>query len=178
MKFTKTALPEVVLIEPKVFDDPRGAFFESYHARRFFEQGIRETFVQDNHVISGRGVLRGLHFQKPPAAQAKLLRVVRGKIFDVAVDIRKGSPTFGRWVSAELSAANRKMLYVPAGFAHGYLSLDDGTEVLYKVSSFYAPETEGGILWNDPSIGIPWPKIDGGYHLSEKDKKLPLLNDL
>lgn len=173
MKFSKTAIPDVLLIEPKVFSDARGSFFECYHRELFRENGIREEFVQDNHSMSAKGVLRGLHYQVPPRAQAKLVRVVRGSAFDVVVDLRKGSKTFGRHACETLSAENRKMLYIPPGFAHGFLALEDGTEFLYKVSTLYSPEHERGILWSDPALAIPWPKTGTGYALSEKDKQYP-----
>lgn len=175
MKFLKTAIPDVFVIEPKVFSDARGSFFESYHRELFRQNGIREEFVQDNHSVSAKGVLRGLHYQVPPRAQAKLVRAVRGAAFDVVVDLRKGSRTFGRHACETLSAENRKMLYIPPGFAHGFLALEEGTEFLYKVSDLYSPEHERGILWNDPALAIPWPKTGAGYALSEKDKKYPTL---
>ena len=173
MKFTRLSIPDVILVEPDVFGDPRGFFFESYSRARFAEGGIAAPFVQDNHSRSALGVLRGLHYQIAPRAQAKLVRVIKGKIFDAAVDIRKGSKTFGRCATGILSAENKFMLYIPPGFAHGFCVLEEGTEVLYKVSDVYSPEHERGILWNDPALGIPWPKLDGGYLLSDKDKKLP-----
>ena len=175
MKFIETALPGVILIEPTVFQDERGFFFENYHKELFFKNGIREEFVQDNHSRSAKGVLRGLHYQTNPKAQAKLIRVVKGEAFDVAVDIRKGSKTFGKCVSHVLSAENKKMLYIPAGFAHGFCALEAGTEFLYKVSSVYSAAHERGILWNDPALAIPWPKLDAPYLLSEKDRKNPPL---
>jgi dTDP-4-dehydrorhamnose 3,5-epimerase len=156
VKITPTALSEVLVVEPRVFGDDRGFFFESWNARSFAEAGIPATFVQDNHSRSARGVLRGLHYQVVQP-QGKLVRVVRGSVFDVAVDIRRSSPTFGRWVGVELSADNRRMLWVPPGFAHGFLSLEDGTEFLYKCTNFYAPDHERTILWSDPQIGIDWP---------------------
>ena len=175
MKFTRTAIPDVLLIEPKVFEDPRGFFFESYSEPLFARQGITVRFVQDNHSRSAQGVLRGLHYQAEPKAQAKLVRTVRGRVFDVTVDLRKGSATFGRYVTAELSAENKYMIYIPPGFAHGFCVLEEGTEFFYKTSEVYSPEHERGILWNDPEIGIPWPKVKGGYLLSDKDRKLPTL---
>lgn len=175
MKLTPLEIPAVILIEPRVFEDARGFFYESYREDLFAQHGIRERFVQDNHSKSGLGVLRGLHYQVAPRAQAKLVRVVRGSIFDVAVDIRRGSGTFGRYVGTVLSAGNRRMLYIPQGFAHGFCVLEDETEVLYKASDIYSPEHERGILWSDPAIGIDWPKME--FSLSDKDKKHPRLNE-
>ncbi len=177
MKFIPTKIPDVVVIEPRVFSDPRGFFFESYHKNLFAEQHFAIEFVQDNHSFSKKGVLRGLHFQIEPKTQAKLMRVVKGEIFDVAVDIRESSPTFGQHVSVLLSGENKKMLYVPAGFAHGFCALEDA-EVLYKASNVYSPEHERGILWNDPSLAIEWPKLDTPYLLSEKDQKYPTFREL
>lgn len=178
MKFTRLDIPDLILIEPRVFDDPRGFFLESYHQKLFAENGIRENFVQDNHSRSARGVLRGLHYQLPPASQAKLVRVIRGSLFDVCVDIRRGSKTFGKSAVCTLSARNRNILYVPAGFAHGFCVLEDDTECLYKVSDFYAPEKERGIIWNDPDLGIQWPKLEVPYTLSQKDGKYPQLRNV
>ncbi len=161
------------MIVPKRFEDERGFFLEAYKASEFEAQGIRDHFVQDNHSHSTRGVLRGLHYQRPPKAQAKLVRTLRGEIFDVVVDIRQGSPTYGQWVGATLSATDGRMLYVPSGFAHGFCVLSDVADVVYKVTAEYAPETEGGLMWNDPDIGIRWP-IDTP-NLSEKDTHYPLL---
>jgi dTDP-4-dehydrorhamnose 3,5-epimerase len=175
MKFSRTAIPDVILIEPQVFSDARGAFFECYHRDLFRQNGIAADFVQDNHSVSAKGVLRGLHYQVAPRAQAKLVRVVRGSAFDVVVDIRKGSRTFGRAACETLTAVNRKMFFIPPGFAHGFLALEDGTEFLYKVSDLYSPAHERGILWNDPALAIPWPTIEGGFLLSEKDTKNPAL---
>ena len=175
MKLTPLEIPAVILIEPRVFEDARGFFYESYREDLFATRGIRERFVQDNHSKSGRGVLRGLHYQIAPRAQAKLVRVVRGSIFDVAVDIRRGSGSFGRYVATVLSAENRRMLYIPQGFAHGFCVLEDETEVLYKASDIYSPEHERGILWSDPAIGIDWPQME--FSLSDKDKKHPRLNE-
>ena len=177
MKFIKTAIPEVLIVEPDVHGDNRGFFFESYHKEIFSREGIKVEFVQDNHSLSAKGVLRGLHYQVEPKAQAKLVRVMRGEAFDVAVDVRRGSKTFGKYVGDILSAENKRMLYVPPGFAHGFLALKDSTEFLYKVSDFYSPEHERGILWNDPDIGIIWPKVAGGYLLSQRDKEFPLLGE-
>ncbi len=178
MKFTSTKFPEVILIEPKVFDDPRGFFYESYREDLFAQNGIRTHFVQDNQSRSAKGVLRALHFQIKPKEQAKLIHVIQGEVFDVVVDIRRGSKSFGQYFHTLLSAENKKMLYIPPGFAHGFLALEDHTEVLYKGSDFYSPEHERGILWNDPSIGIPWPRLDVECSLSEKDKKNPTLREI
>lgn len=158
MKATPLDIPQVILLEPRVFGDERGFFFESFNQRLFDEAvGRPVTFVQDNHSKSARGVLRGLHYQLPPNAQGKLVRVVQGEVFDVAVDIRKSSPTFGQWVGATLSAENKRQLWIPEGFAHGFITLSDTAEFLYKTTNFYAPESEGAIIWNDPKIGIQWP---------------------
>ena len=177
MKFTQTDLPGVIIIEPKVFQDARGAFFENYNKEVFRENGIREEFVQDNHSISSRGVLRGLHYQTGPKAQSKLVRVIRGEAFDVVIDIRKDSKTFGRYISHTLSAENKKMMYIPVGFAHGFLALKEDTEFLYKVSCVYSPEAERGVIWNDPTVKISWPKLETGFILSDKDKKNPTLKE-
>ena len=167
MKVVPTALEGVVIIEPRVFRDPRGFFLESYHADRYAAAGLPARFVQDNHSCSAPGTLRGLHYQLQHA-QGKLVRVIRGSIFDVAVDIRRGSPTFGRWVGATLSAENTRQLYVPPGFAHGFCVPEEPTEVEYKCTDFYVPEDERGIAWNDPTISITWPVKDP--LLSEKDR--------
>lgn len=156
-RFQRLEIPEVVLIEPRVFWDERGFFMETYKLSDFAAFGINEKFVQDNHSRSIRGVLRGLHYQNPPKAQGKLVRVLAGEIFDVAVDIRKGSPTYGKWVGIKLSAENKRMLYIPPGFAHGFCVLSDVAEVLYKTTAEYDPSCEAGIIWNDPDIGIDWP---------------------
>ena len=158
MQVQRLAIPDVLLLTPRVFQDERGFFYESFNQKVFDEAvGRPVTFVQDNHSKSAKGVLRGLHYQLPPKAQGKLVRVVRGAVFDVAVDIRRDSPTFGKWVSAELSEENRAQLWIPEGFAHGFLSLRDGTEFLYKATALYAPECEAGIAWNDPRLGVQWP---------------------
>jgi len=168
MKAIATAIPEVLVIEPAVFGDARGFFLESWNQRAFDAAVGREVrFVQDNHSASGRGVLRGLHYQvKQP--QGKLVRVVAGEVYDVAVDLRRSSPTFGRWVGERLSAANRRMMWVPIGFAHGFLVLSDSAEFLYKTTDYYAPEHERTLLWNDPRLGIDWP-LDGAPILKPKD---------
>ena len=159
MRFLPTEIPDIILIEPKVFGDKRGFFLESYHAERFAEAGISDTFVQDNHSGSRRGTLRGLHYQiKQP--QAKLVRVVAGEIFDVALDIRRSSPTFGRWIGTYLSTENRCQIWIPAGFAHGFYVTSEWAEIVYKTTDFYAPEWERTILWKDPAIGIQWPLAD------------------
>lgn len=168
MQVTATAIPEVLLIEPKVFGDERGFFFESFNQRVWQERtGIARNFVQDNHSRSCRGVLRGLHYQIRQS-QGKLVRVVVGEVFDVAVDLRRGSPTFGRWVGEVLSAENKKQLWVPEGFGHGFLVLSDYAEFLYRTTEYYAPEHERCIVWNDPEIGIAWP-LAGPPILSAKD---------
>lgn len=156
MRFTPLALPEVILIEPDVFRDPRGFFLETYHAKKYREGGVPETFVQDNLSRSERGILRGLHSQRQHP-QGKLIRVVEGEIFDVAVDIRRGSPTFATWVSVLLSGENFRQCYVPPGFAHGFAVVSATAVVEYKVTDFYDPADEVGIIWNDPTLGIPWP---------------------
>jgi dTDP-4-dehydrorhamnose 3,5-epimerase len=178
MKAEPLAIPEVVLIETRTFADDRGSFSETWNRRAFRDAGIDAEFVQDNHAKSASaGTVRGLHYQAPPHAQGKLVRVARGAIFDVAVDIRKGSPTYGQWVGATLSAENTHQLWVPAGFAHAYATLEDDTEVIYKVTDFYAPECEGGALWNDPDLAIDWPVDTASALLSEKDLKLPGFRD-
>lgn len=174
-----TAIPEVKVVSTAWFGDERGSFSETYQRDRFVQGGITASFLQDNHASSRQaGTLRGLHFQKPPAAQSKLIRVTRGAIFDVAVDIRPGSPTYARWVGVELSADNRLQMFVPAGFAHGYLTLEDDTDVLYKVDMPYTPATEGGILWNDPAIGIAWPATKAEAIIAQRDAALPKLETL
>ena len=176
MKVTTLDIPDVLLIEPKVFGDERGFFLESYNKQRFNEALDKDiTFVQDNHSLSSKGVLRGLHYQIQNA-QSKLVRVISGEIFDVAVDIRRGSPTFGKWVGEVLSGANKRQMWVPAGFAHGFVTLSDTAEVLYKASDYYAPEHERSIKWNDPEINIAWP-IDYQPSLSAKDAQAVLLRE-
>ena len=166
------------LIQPERHGDHRGFFAETYSRRKYSELGIEDEFVQDNHSLSREvGTLRGLHFQSPPHAQAKLVRCGRGAIFDVAVDIRLGSPTFGKWEGYELTAENGDQLYVPVGFAHGFVTLEPDSEIVYKCSDYYAPETEGAVLWNDPDIGIDWP-TEAEPILSEKDAVAPLFSDL
>ncbi len=177
MNVTPLAIPEVLLLAPRVFRDGRGFFFESFN-ERVFQTAVGEPvrFVQDNHSCSDRGVLRGLHYQLPPHAQGKLVRVVSGAVFDVAVDIRRDSPGFGRWVGAELSAENHRQLWVPAGFAHGFLALTPGTEVLYKTTDYYAPECERAIAWDDPDIAVDWPLAGAAPQLSGKDAAAPALH--
>ncbi len=170
-----TALPGVLLIEPKVHRDQRGAFMESYNRAAFGEAvGADVDFVQDNHSLSRQGVLRGLHYQLPPDAQGKLVRVTAGEVFDVAVDIRRGSPTLGRSVGVRLSSENRLQLWIPAGFAHGFLALSPRAEVLYKASAYYAPESERSLAWDDPALAIDWP-LTGAPILVPKDAKAPRL---
>lgn len=175
MKVTETKLAGVLIIEPQVFGDDRGFFLESWNAAKFREAGLDLDFVQDNHSRSGRGVLRGLHFQNPNP-QGKLVRVVAGRVWDVAVDLRRSSPTFGQWVGVELSAANKRMFWVPEGFAHGFLSLEDGTDFLYKCVGRYDPASEHSLLWNDPAIGIEWPLEGIEPQLAEKDRDAPTLD--
>jgi len=173
--FKKLSIPDVILVEAKSFPDERGFFLESFKESSFAVNGINTRFVQDNYSRSIKGVLRGLHFQKNPKAQAKLVITLRGKIFDVAVDIRKNSPTYGKWVSEILSEQNHKLLYIPEGFAHGYCVLSDDADIFYKVNQEYSPEHDIGFIWNDPEINIKWP-IDKPI-ISEKDQKLPLLKN-
>lgn len=174
--FTKTAIPGLIIVEPRVFGDERGFFLESYKCSEFQANGIDVDFCQDNHSKSTKGVLRGLHFQKPPKQQAKLVRCTKGKIFDVAVDIRPDSPTFKKWVGVELSEENKKMLYIPEGLAHGFIVISDEAEVLYKASDEYSPELDTGIRWDDPDIGVQW-EYDNPI-ISQKDASLPFLKDI
>lgn len=176
LTFKKLKIPEVILIEPKVFKDERGFFVECYKYSEFANFGIKEQFSQDNHSLSKKGVLRGFHFQNPPKAQAKIVRCVKGEIFDAAVDIRKGSPSYGKWVGEILSEENKKELYIPIGFAHGFCVLSEKADVIYKCSEEYSKEYEKGIIWNDPDIGIGWP-IKNPI-LSEKDLKNKSLKDI
>lgn len=175
-EFTKLVIPEVILIKPATFADGRGFFREIYKRSEFVKGGITEHFVQDNHSMSARFVLRGLHYQKHPSAQGKLIYCLKGKIFDVAVDIRRGSPTYAKWVGVELSEDNKMCLYVPPAFAHGFVVLSGLAEVLYKCTAEYSPENEGGIIWNDPDINISWPA--SSPVLSEKDRNLSALRDI
>lgn len=178
MRATPTAIPEVIILEPKVFGDDRGFFFESFNAKAFEQAtGLKHEFVQDNHSKSARNVLRGLHYQVPPKAQGKLVRVVQGEVFDVALDLRKSSKTFGQWVGEVLSAENKRQLWIPTGFAHGFLTLSDTAEFLYKTTDYYSPEYERCIRWDDPEIGIAWP-LTATPVLSAKDLQAKLWADL
>ena len=174
--FKRLSIPDIMLVEPQSFPDDRGFFFESFKESEFLSGGIDKKFVQDNFSHSIRGVIRGLHFQKTPKAQAKLVSVLKGEIFDVAVDIRKNSPTYGKWVSEILSENNHKLLYIPEGFAHGFCVLSEEADVLYKVSNEYSPEHEDGIIWNDPKLNIDWP-ISKPI-VSSNDSKLQLFENL
>ena len=175
MKVIETRLPGVLIIEPKVFGDERGFFQETYHEQRYQEMGIKERFVQDNHSRSGKGVLRGLHYQlKHP--QGKLVRVTHGEVYDVAVDIRQGSPTFGQWHGTILSDENHRQYYVPPGFAHGFLVLSESADFFYKCTDYYYPEDEGAVAWNDPTLAIEWPLTE--VSLSKKDSAAPCLADI
>lgn len=179
MEVQDTAFPEVKIIRPKKYGDSRGFFSETYHQKALAEAGIHLNFVQDNHSLSAeRGVVRGLHFQTAPYAQDKLIRVTRGAIFDVAVDLRRGSPAFAKHVSVVLSAFDWNQLLVPVGFAHGFCTLEPATEVIYKVTAHYSPQHDRGVLWNDPALAIPWPVNPGEAILSEKDRRLPRLSEL
>ncbi len=175
MKVIETNLPGVLLLEPKVFGDARGFFMESWNRRTFAELGLNSDFVQDNHSRSAKGVLRGLHYQLNDP-QGKLVRVVNGAVFDVAVDLRKSSPHFGKWVGYELSAENKRMMWVPPGFGHGFLVLSDSADFLYKTTAFYAPQLERCVRWDDPDIGVQWP-AEGAPQLSAKDAVAPGLVD-
>jgi len=174
--FRPLDIPDVILVEPKSFEDSRGYFLENFHEKFFQDNKITSKFIQDNISFSKKNILRGLHFQLNPKAQAKLVSVINGEIFDVAVDIRKNSPTYGKWVGATLSGKNHKSLFIPEGFAHGFCVLSDEAYVMYKTSKFYSPELEKGIAWNDPSIGISWPVNEP--ILSEKDLNLSLLSNV
>ncbi len=177
MSFYTTDIPGLLVFEPRVFEDRRGHFYESYNEDLFRQQGIDLRFVQDNHSMSVYGVIRGLHYQLPPFAQSKLVRTISGAVLDVAVDLRKGSPTFGRHYAIELSAENKKELFIPKGFAHGFSVLSETAELLYKCDELYSKESEGGIIYNDPALAIDW-KIPAGEEIvSEKDKILPLFAD-
>lgn len=176
MRFVPTAIPDVVVIEPQLFGDERGFFMETWHAEKFAAAGIDAAFVQDNHSRSARGTLRGLHYQIE-RTQGKLLRVVAGEVFDVAVDVRRSSPTFGRWVGVTLSAENRRQLWVPPGFAHGFYVCSDAADFVYKCTDFYAPQHERTLRWDDPAIGVAWPLEHGGPTLSPKDAAGTLLRD-
>lgn len=178
MEVSKTEIEGLLIIEPKAFADDRGFFMETYNHDRYVEAGIAETFVQDNVSVSKKGTLRGLHYQAPPFAQGKLVQVLRGSVMDVAVDIRFGSPTFGKHVSVELSAENKKQFWIPTGFAHGFIALEDDTVFSYKCTNVYSPECDRGVLWNDPQIGIVWPLPESELLISEKDTRQPLLSDI
>lgn len=173
MNAIKTEIPDVIIFEPKVFGDERGFFLESFNQKLFEEAtGLKRDFVQDNHSKSSKGVLRGLHYQLPPMAQGKLVRVVQGEVFDVAVDIRKSSPTFGKWVGVHLSADNKRQLWIPEGFAHGFLTLSETAEFLYKTTNYYSPKDEGAVIWNDSDLAISWPEA-GDILVSTKDQIAP-----
>ncbi|MBK6687058.1 MAG: dTDP-4-dehydrorhamnose 3,5-epimerase [Deltaproteobacteria bacterium] len=173
MKVIKTDLPEVLVLEPKVYGDDRGFFLETYHRQRYRDVGVDVDFVQDNHSKSAQGVLRGMHWQVA-RPQAKLVWCISGKIYDVAVDVRPGSPNFGKWTGVELDSDNKRQIYVPAGFAHGFCALSEGVQIIYKCSDLYDPSDEGGVIWNDPAIGIRWPISEPV--LSTKDAVLPPLS--
>jgi dTDP-4-dehydrorhamnose 3,5-epimerase len=174
--FTKTKIKDLLIIQPQKFGDSRGFFSETYKRSEFEANGISEQFAQDNHSCSSKGVLRGIHFQSAPMAQGKLVRVTRGSVWDVAVDLRVDSPTFKEWVGVELTEENGTMLYVPPGFGHGFVTLEDDTHFLYKCTEEYSPEHDGGIKWDDPELGIQWPLTD--VEVSAKDKTLPLLSEV
>ena len=176
-QFTPQVIPEVILVEARAFPDERGFFMETFKQSEFARGGIRRNFVQDNFSFSRKGIVRGLHYQLNPAAQGKLVACLQGEIYDVAVDIRRGSPTYGKWVGVVLSAENRRMLWVPEGFAHGFQALSEGTMVWYKVTSEYSPAAERGIRWDDPALSIDWPLRDEAL-LSPKDRVLPTLAEL
>lgn len=178
MEVIPTAIPDVKIVEPAIFRDARGYFAETYNEDRYFKAGIIARFVQDNESCSSRGVLRGLHWQAGEHSQAKLVRVIRGAVWDVAVDIRKGSPTFGKAVSCELTAENGRQFYIPRGFAHGFVVLEDNTLFSYKCDNFYCKESERGMMYNDPDLGIEWPWPGRDYLLSEKDTKHPGFRDI
>lgn len=179
MPFSKTEIQDLLIFEPRLFEDERGYFYESFSQKEFKEaSGIDLPFVQDNHSFSKYGVLRGLHFQRPPHEQAKLIKVIQGEIYDIAVDLRKASSTFGKWLGFTLSAQNRKQLYIPRGFAHGFVVLSQTAEVLYKCDNFYAPQAEGGIVFNDKDLAIDWPINEVEIVVSQKDLKLPSFSDI
>ncbi len=179
MKVIETSLPGVLILEPRVFGDDRGHFFESWNQKKFDTAvGHPVAFVQDNQSRSRRGVLRGLHFQRPPHAQGKLVRVTSGRVFDVAVDIRRDSPTFGRWAGVELSAENHRQFWIPPGFAHGFLTLSESADFLYKTTDYYAPQSEGALRWNDPAIGIEWPDCGAELTLAAKDAQAAMLDQI
>ena len=177
MKITETHLPGLILIEPRVFEDSRGYFFESFHRERYAEQGINVPFIQDNESKSERGVVRGLHYQLNPYAQAKLVRVVEGSVYDVAVDLRKGSPTFGQWYGVELSGKTKKQLFIPRGFAHGFSVLTDTAVFSYKCDNFYHRDSERSIHFDDPKLAIDWQVEKPDWIVSEKDRSAPMFDD-
>jgi len=177
MEVTETFIKGLFVIKPRVFEDPRGYFFESFNNQVFEKSGLNLDFVQDNQSLSQKGVLRGLHFQNPPHAQGKLVRVITGAVYDVAVDIRKGSPTFGKYFGLELTESNKWMMYIPPGFAHGFVTLENNTIFSYKCTNYYNKASEGCLLWNDPAIGIDW-KLNIEPLLSDKDKEGKRLKDL
>lgn len=179
MKIIPTQIPDALIIEPKVFGDARGFFYESFNQQAFqAATGLEVNFVQDNHSRSSKGVLRGLHYQLPPYAQGKLVRCVRGAVFDVAVDIRKSSPTFGQWVGVELSEENHRQFWIPPGFAHGFVTLTESADFLYKTTAYYAPSHERSIRWSDPGLRISWPDLGIESVLADKDRGAPLLGDV
>ena len=178
MNVIKTEFPGLMIIEPKVFGDSRGYFFESYNQNVLADAGIQTVFRQDNQSFSKYGVIRGLHFQHPPHSQTKLIRALEGMIYDVVLDLRKGSPTFGKWFGLELSSENKRQLYIPQGFAHGFSVLSEQTTILYKCDDFYHPQSEGGVLYNDPALNIDWKVDTAQATVSDKDKKLPVFNQL
>ena len=176
---TSTAIDAVKVVTPKLIADCRGAFCETYNQERFAEHGVMPNFVQDNQSVSAAiGTIRGLHFQSHPAAQDKLVRVLKGRILDVAVDLRRSSPTYGKWVAEEVSAENRKQIFIPAGFAHGFCTLEIDTHVFYKVSAFYSPPNDFGVAWDDPDLGIDWPVAPSKAVLSDKDSRMPAFKSL
>lgn len=175
MKIIKTPIPDLLVVEPSVFSDQRGYFFEVYNQEHYYNNNMQMQFVQDNESKSGKNVLRGLHFQKPPFAQGKLVRVIQGKVLDVAVDIRKGSPTYGSYHAVELDAISKRMFYIPEGFAHGFLTMEEDTIFAYKCTNYYNKESEGSLLWSDETIGIEW-NIENPI-LSEKDTISPIFKD-
>ncbi len=178
MEVTTTTLPGVLMLKPRRFADARGYFVETYSKRALAAAGVATEFVQDNQSFSAKaGTIRGLHFQLPPAAQSKLVRALRGSVFDVAVDLRRGSPTFGRWIGATLTAAGGEQLFIPRGFAHAFCTLEDAAEVAYKVDAFYAPECDSGLIWRDPDLAIEWPVKPAAAILSDKDAKLGPFKD-
>jgi len=176
MKITETRLPGLLIIDPNVFDDKRGYFFESYNAEVFRQAGLEMEFLQDNESCSGKGILRGLHFQEPPYEQGKLVRVARGGVMDVSVDIRKGSPTFGKWEAFELTEQNKRMVYIPPGFAHGFVTLEENTIFIYKCTNIYHKESENSIRWDDPDLNIDWGISEPV--ISDKDRTAPLFREM